>query len=291
MDRQNSYLECIRDAIPDLDISSAAFNGTGQNSDVLVINGELIFRFPRYAHVIGELETELAVLTAIHSRVPLDVPDPEFVCVEGREVGRTFVGYRMIPGDPLWRDTMESIRDEGALDALAAQIAGFLQALHCIPASAISRPLPVSDTYAECADIYARMREKLSAYMRPDARQWMTEHFETFLGDERNFGYDRVLKHGDFGPSNILYAAQTQRISGIIDFGGSCWGDPAYDFAGLLSGYGESFVQRCARFYPPGMSFWDRIRFYQGTFALLEALFGIENDDPEAFRDGIAIYT
>ncbi|MBN1640270.1 MAG: hypothetical protein JXA09_03465 [Anaerolineae bacterium] len=34
----------------------------------------------------------------------------------------------------------------------------------------------------------------------------------------------------------------------------------------------------------------DRVRFYCGTFALREALFGVENDEPEANRDGMAEY-
>jgi aminoglycoside 2''-phosphotransferase len=34
----------------------------------------------------------------------------------------------------------------------------------------------------------------------------------------------------------------------------------------------------------------SRIRFYRGTFALLEALFGTENDDPAAFAAGMAGY-
>jgi aminoglycoside 2''-phosphotransferase len=33
-----------------------------------------------------------------------------------------------------------------------------------------------------------------------------------------------------------------------------------------------------------------RIAFYAGTFALQEALFGIEHDDPDAFAAGIARY-
>jgi aminoglycoside 2''-phosphotransferase len=32
----------------------------------------------------------------------------------------------------------------------------------------------------------------------------------------------------------------------------------------------------------------NRVRFYRGTFALQEALFGIENDDPVALRNGLA---
>lgn len=43
--------------------------------------------------------------------------------------------------------------------------------------------------------------------------------------------------------TNILYSATKQDISGVIDFGGASIGDPAYDFAGILAGYGEGFLQ------------------------------------------------
>ncbi len=164
----------------------------------------------------------------------------------------------------------------------------------CVIAEGVSAPEPGwvtrYDTYKECADIYARMRAKLFPHMRPDARTWAAGHFEAYLGDARNFAYPPALKHGDFGPSNILYDGEARRVSGIIDFGGAGLGDPAYDFAGLLSGYGEPFVQRCCPFYLGLEGMLDRVRFYRGTFALLEALFGVENGDPEAYRDGMAEY-
>lgn len=284
------YLDCLQNTFPDLAIASATLNDTGQNSDAVIVNGEMIFRFPKYAHVIEQLKTETAILTGIQGRVPLNIPRPEFVHLDDQAVGEAFTGYRMIPGEPLWRDTFRAIDDEGTVDALAAQLAGFLRALHGTPVSEIPCDLPVRDTYHDCADLYGRMRAKLFETMRPDARAWAADHFEKFLHDERNFMYQPVLKHGDFGPSNILFDHQTQRIAGIIDFGSSCLGDPAYDFAGLLSGYGEPFVDRCCTAYPEVATFYDRTRFYQGTFALLEALFGIENDDPGAFQDGMASY-
>jgi aminoglycoside 2''-phosphotransferase len=76
----------------------------------------------------------------------------------------------------------------------------------------------------------------------------------------------------------------------VIDFSGCALGDPAYDFAGLLSGYGEAFVRYCAAGYPDVESLLPRTRFYQGIFALEEALFGIENNDPQAFENGIEGY-
>ena len=99
-----------------------------------------------------------------------------------------------------------------------------------------------------------------------------------------------MLKHGDFGTTNILYDPEKQELCGVIDFGGAALGDPAYDFAGLLSSYGEDFLNTCAKTYPEVEQFLPRARFYQGTFALLEALFGAEHDDRRAFTAGMAHY-
>ena len=148
----------------------------------------------------------------------------------------------------------------------------------------------MQDTYADSAGIYARIREKLFGYMRPDAQEWTTEHFEGYLNDASNFEYEPVLKHGDFGPSNILFDEEKQTVTGVIDFGSSGMGDPAYDFAGLLSGYGEEFIEWCGDVYPGVKVPMRRIRFYQGTFALLEALFGVEHGDEEAFEAGLEKY-
>jgi aminoglycoside 2''-phosphotransferase len=155
---------------------------------------------------------------------------------------------------------------------------------------AIGVELPRQDTYEEVADIFRRIRSKLFDRMRSDAQAWATAHWEDFLSDPANRRYRPVLKHGDFGPSNILFDRQNQRVTGVIDFGGSGLGDPAYDFAGLLSGYGEGFIGCCAKVYPEITGFLGRIQFYRGTFALLEALFGIENGDDAALAAGLRQY-
>jgi aminoglycoside 2''-phosphotransferase len=291
MTSRESYLSRILEAAPGLQVRSVEFNERGQNSDVVVINGELVFRFPKYTQVLERLKVETAILTAIHGRVPLPVPVPIFVSLEGWQVGAALIGYRLIPGQPLWRDLFHRIADGQTAGALASQLGSFLKALHGVPSSeAVGCALPLMDTYDQCLDIYTRMQANLFGYMRPDARRWATGHFEGFLGEPGNFAYEPVLKHGDFGPSNILFSEETQRICGVIDFGSSGLGDPAYDFAGLLSGYGENLVQRCAISYPEIDSFLPRIRFYRGTFALLEALFGVENGDDAAFQAGIEQY-
>lgn len=290
MYRQDVYLQAIHDRYPDFSVDTVISNEQGQNNDILIINDEFIFRFPKYLEGIEQLEIESAVLSGIQGDITLSIPHITFQNLV-REVGQAFIGYHMIPGEPLRRETFLEISDEKTLDILARQLGGLLKELHSVPVqTAITYPLTLSDTADEWADIYGRIREKCFPFMRASARTWTSAHFEAFLDDTRNFQYEPVLKHGDFGTTNILFDRERQVISGIIDFGGAGLGDPAYDFAGILSSYGESFLRRFAVVYPEIESFWNCILFYKGTFALLEALFGIENDDQEAFESGIADY-
>jgi aminoglycoside 2''-phosphotransferase len=290
MKQQDVYLKAIRDRYPNFSVNSVFSSKSGQNNDILMVNDEFIFRFPKYLDGIKQLEIEVAILSVIQGYITLSIPHITFQNLV-REVSKAFIGYRLISGEPLLREMLLEIDSEKTLDALAWQLGSFLKELHSVPVQdAIRYPLPLSDTADECADIYGRIREKCFPYMSMSARVWASDHFETFLNDPRNFQYEPVLKHGDFGTTNILFDRERQVINGILDFGGAGLGDPAYDFAGILSGYGEPFLRRFAVVYPEIETFWNRILFYKGTFALLDALFGIENDDREAFESGIADY-
>ncbi len=292
MNPQENYLQVIQKMFPEQEWSDlkSEFNGNGQYNDILVINTEFIFRFPKYPEALEQLKLEACLQRNIKNNLPLEIPYPLYENMERVQIGTAFMGYRRILGEPLWRGTLEKLHHEPLLDKLAIQLGAFLKALHSIPITDIHCKLPPLDTCEQTSEIYTRIQNRLFPYMRGDACLWATHHFETYLEVKKNFEYGPVLKHGDFGPSNILYDDQKQVITGIIDFGGSGIGDPAYDFAGLLSGYGETFLKRCAKAYPEVEDMLDRIRFYQGTFALLEALFGFENNDPQAFEDGIGKY-
>jgi aminoglycoside 2''-phosphotransferase len=209
MSSLETCLDSFRQTYPDYSVESVEFNQQGQNNDVLVVNGALIVRFPRYAQGIQDLKVETAILGGIRPYVSLEIPDPQFVHLEGQPPGQAFVGYPRIPGAPLWRDTLQGISDPVAVERLGQQLGQFLKSLHSLSAAqAVPVALPVVDTRAAYNNLYGRMREKLFHYMRPEARQAIEGHFEAFLGDPASFAFQPVLKHGDFGPSNILYDAK-----------------------------------------------------------------------------------
>jgi aminoglycoside 2''-phosphotransferase len=302
--RYEQYASRIRVLFPDLHIVSygGALAERGQSNDTMTADiltdpatrhfDKLIFRFPRHAHAIAEMEREVALLRELQGRLPLPVPNPICTSLEP-EVGKAFMGYKKLPGKPLLRELLLSVDGEHAVQVLADQLGAFLWALHSLPLAEVC-PLPLLLVHSRDAwtDLYARIRERLFPHMHPDAQAWAVAHFEPYLDDERSFAFEPVLAHGDFGPTNIIYDASVPAIGGIIDFSSAGLGDPAADLAAMLGskGYGEDFARRLEVSYPGIMEFLPRARFYAGTFALQEALFGAEHSDAGAFARGLAPY-
>ena len=192
-DKRTSLTDRIRAVYPHIDIRSAELDQSGQNNDNLLINGNIIFRFPRYNAALALIHAEAAVLKAIKGRVPIPVPELEYLSLDGHAGGEVFTGYVRLAGAPLMRDVYAAIGDGPVREKLAEQLAGFLKVLHATPLDLIAFELPHDDTRKACEDIFDRMSVKLFPHMRLDARQWAAGHFESFLNNPSSFDYQPVL--------------------------------------------------------------------------------------------------
>ena len=288
LDKETLYLHVIREAYPDLDIDSVRLHANeGQFNDVLFINDDLIFRFPRYAESIPDFFREIEVLQKLKGNVNLPIPQPTYVSSGTRSVGKAFMGYPLLPGKPLFRDVLTTIADKSILDALARQLAEFLHGLHHLSPVALGLNLPVNDALSESRKFHSDVQEHLFPRMRPEARDAVAKHFEDYFNNPRLHEFEPALIHGDFGGSNILF--DRDQITGIIDFSSAGLDDPARDIA-AVSTDGEAFFARICRYYPGIESLLERAKFYRGTFALYEALHGLRNNDKEAFESGMKEY-
>ncbi|MDP5276516.1 phosphotransferase family protein [Chengkuizengella axinellae] len=289
----NQYIDRIKQVYPDLWIDDVEPNKIGQNNDVLMINKSLVFRFPKYLKGITNLKDETELVNKIKDRVTITIPNPIYQSFEILEAGKVFTGYKKIQGSPLWREELSNIKDVNLFKKLASQLATFLFEVHSIPLHEINpifKHQKQKGIRTEVEELFENIQNRLYSFMRKDAKENITHMFEVFLNNPNNLEMNLTLIHGDFGASNILWDSFYGEISGIIDFGGSGIGDPAYDFSGLLSSYGETFFQLCIEQYPNGNEISDRVSFYKKTFALQEALHGLENKDNHAFENGIKEY-
>lgn len=289
MTKIESYLRQIRKHYPDLPVETAILNQDGQYNDIVVVNDALIFRFAKVTESVGTLGKEVIILKSLQGQTSLAVPNPIYDNAEADTIGEVFIGYPMIPGQPLSFHELRAIAKPKARERIANQLARFLYELHHIAAhTVIPTELPFCDTQDAWKDMVARIQAQLFRYMRPDARRQVAEQLEDFIENADLYKFEPALRHGDFGAENIIYDPGGQSVVGILDFGGAGLGDPAIDFAGLLASYGEEFYKECCSFYPEMEQAMLRVQFYCQTFALEEALFGIENGDQAAFKNGIA---
>lgn len=79
------------------------------------------------------MKREVALLRALQRRVPLPIPDPQYVSEETREVGWAFMGFAILPGKPLYQEMLASVASEETAQGLVVQVVSFLSALHHFP--------------------------------------------------------------------------------------------------------------------------------------------------------------
>lgn len=283
------HVRCIREGYPDLVVRTVRLLDTeaGQYNNIVVLNDDLIFRFPRFPEGLELLEREVALLSAIQDRVTLAVPAPLYVNLLPREVGRVFCGYRLIPGEPLQRDLVATL-DEATLVRIAGQLTGFLRELHAVPVAELLPGLPRPDWRLRWESLFQRLREAVWPHLEPAVREQLRQEFARFLTQQRNFAFTPALIHGDFATGNILFDPHAGAVTGVIDFGSAGLGDPALDYATLLV-YGEEFARHCIAAYPAigEAAALERARFYHRTFALQEALYGVEHGNRAALERGL----
>lgn len=227
----------------------------GYDYEVVMVDDDWVFRFPRRSAVEEVLEVEIALLPALASALPVDVPSFEHISRDP-----LFVGYRLIRGDPL-------------VDEDADGVHAFLEALHTFDPLGlpVERPDWVLSYRDQCGEFERLVFPLLDEDSRRGARKLFGE-VATLVG------FEPTLLHGDLGPAHLLVC--DGRLAGVIDWGDVRVGDPALDYAWLLNG---PFVG------------WDvdpdlrrRARFYHRLGPWYEAHYGMFTNRPAHVERGLA---
>ena len=158
-DLQERYLQSIQEDYPDLSIHDVSFNShEGQYNDLLIINDQLIFRFPKFEGGLITLRREVDLLELLQGTLPLAIPRPVYLSRNTITVGKVYMGYHKIQGEPLWHSRFQSIKDQQVLAKMASQLAAFLRELHAVPVDHLELDLPINDLPQEWAKMYAEIR-------------------------------------------------------------------------------------------------------------------------------------
>jgi aminoglycoside 2''-phosphotransferase len=277
----DSYLATIRAVTPALEISTAQLNTDGMTNAVVVVNDELVFRFPKTEAAHALQRYEAALLAAIQPQVPVALPQVE-------EQNGQFARYRLVPGEPLYRHRLLQAPAPDQ-ERVLAQLGAFLVALHAVPLEGLPpppwrRPAATVAAHARALGRLDQVRQQLYPHLWRDQRAWVEHLYEPVLNGSVDLdAFTPRLIHADLASYHILIHPERWALSGVIDFGTAGPGDPAVDIALLLNTYGESVVRRIGVTYPIEPALLDRARFLAGALELEWALAGLADSDPSMF--------
>lgn len=124
-------------------------------------------------------------------------------------------------------------------------------------------------------ELWSVVQHRLSPYTKEKAKKYFTD----VLKQIEATAFESTLIHADLGTNNILVDFQQNELTGIIDFGDLCLGDPAVDFAGFYRNFGRQFTQELLNNYqrPIENNFWTRIEYQSKRKLLFVVYFALNN--------------
>ena len=273
---------------PDLAPVRADYLGEGCDSVAFVVNGALVFRFPKRGDVAEQLLREVDLLPHVARRVALPIPVYSHVGRPSRLFPRPFGAYPLLAGTPA------SHLDAATLPwhEIACALAGTLSGLHAWEqADALARDIPST----EVADLIDEVRTDalddfdLVAREAPDAP---LEQWRAYLSRAPSALVERaepVVVHGDLAAEHVLFDPATRTVTGIIDWSEIALADPALDFAAAFHWGGQALVDRVLRLYAGAATqgTLSRARYLAACRGVCDIRFGLDMQRPEYVRGGV----
>lgn len=231
-------------AHPELSIRSVEALGEGWTSQSYLVNGSLVFRFPKRQEVWDELEREIDFLVIAADLLPLPVPRYASVVRESTAAAHGYAMYAYVPGRAL--TLLELSREERV--AAAGGIATFLGVLHDLhPPELIGVRLPHDDERARAVDLRRLAEQAILPQLSKAQGRRLLDQSDWYIDTHANFSYRPVVIHADLSTDHIL--VDNRCVRGIIDFSDVSFGDADYDFTALFLDLGEEFTLDVAQRY------------------------------------------
>jgi len=264
----------------------------GWDNVVLLANGSHVFRFTRRPDASEQLRKEAQLLPTLSVYLTLRVPAPEYVWMDGDPP--YFMGYRLIPGEQLRASRMP----DSSRGRYSSSLAVFLTQLQGVPLGEVGDLLP-RYTGGDWRSLYMGLMEKVEGLVAPrlppEAASRLLEDFDGYLEEPTNFRFSPRLIHRDLSSDHILHDPATGNLTGVIDWGDACAGDPAFDLTGLLADYGPAFAEAVVAAKGDPAEYLERAGFYIRNAGVHQALHGLNVGDVAHLEAGLrrleAVYT
>ena len=144
-----------------------------------------------------------------------------------------------------------------------------MEQLHAVTLATVPA-LKVEASIGAYSPLQRHFHRELEDLLTRDEVQKIERVYEVFEADQRNQLLMPSVIHSDLKPAHVLVNDSSGHLSGVLDWGDACLGDPDFDFACVQIFFGSEFLLRLLSLAPQS----DRERVLRKTpfFILVRAL-------------------
>jgi aminoglycoside phosphotransferase (APT) family kinase protein len=241
----------------------------GWDMSAVVVDGRWVDRSPRRAEIEPQVRREVALMPWLAPQLPVPVPVPRVVSEEPLTVRHALIVGAACPGTSA---------------AQGRAVGRFLRVLHEVdPDRAVREGArDAATSYAEAQRTRDRMAEEVLPLLPADLRGAGAALLDRMAVPPP----DPRLVHGDLGPTHIRVVGD--EVTGVIDWGDCCVGDPALDLAWTRHGTAPAFATALEASYSPSRTVLARSYDWHLLGPWHEVLHGLGTNQPSYVESGLA---
>jgi len=255
---KEKYLKIIKDNFPDIQFSSTKLITKWWSNDVIILDNNIIFRFPKEEFTKNNFLKEIEILNILLKEIKnIEIPNYKYI-----SKNKDFWWYNIIQ----WIEFKKSyLKNNQNQEKIAKQIWQFLTWLHSIDINKFNWLLEFDLNKHYSFDSWY-VNYIINQYKEIE-HKFSTETFAKiikFIQESINYEIKNpCLTHYDFQWKNIIISEDKNKINWIIDFSDMAIYDRAIDFVWLL-GLSNSFLNKVFDNYK--INDWDiliRANYYK----------------------------
>jgi aminoglycoside 2''-phosphotransferase len=263
--------------------------GEGDFCRCYLVNSSYVFRFAKHEAASAAMRVELCLLPILGAHLPIALPQPLFAghAIDG---SHALLGYRLLPGQTLEPELLDHL-PAASQSTLIAQIAAFARRLHALPLERIDHcQLRRLNPLSYLSQTMRQARPALQPLLPDPVLQYYDKLFKEYTHEPALHSYQPALLHGDLSPDHLLADLAQTRLTGVIDFGDACVGDPAWDLIYIYEDYGLPTLQTFLQHYAPerAPAIERKVRLYQQLNNVAYCLDMLSAGKPAAIREALA---
>lgn len=226
---KEKYLKKIQDNFPDIQFFSAKLITKWWSNDVIILDNNIIFRFPKEEFTKNNFSKEIKLLYILQTEIKnIQIPNYKYISKNNE-----FWWYNIIKWIEFKKNYLKNNQNQ---EKIVKQIWQFLTKLHSVDINKFDNLLDINVNNHYSFDSWY-INYIVNQYKEIE-NKFSNETFTKiikFIQESVNYEIKNpCLTHYDFQWKNIIISDDKNKINWIIDFSDMAIYDPAIDFVWLL---------------------------------------------------------